>query len=120
MRRRFESIDDYIQASPEHVRAMLEEMRRQTHEAAPDATEVIAYQIPTFRLNGENLVHFAAFSNHIGFYPTSSGIAAFTGELSSYSTSRGTARFPLDRPIPYDLVRRIVAFRVREVSARER
>jgi uncharacterized protein YdhG (YjbR/CyaY superfamily) len=120
MRPQFESMDEYIAAAPEHVRPILEEMRQTIHEAAPEAVEAIAYQIPTFRLDGRNLVHFAAFRNHIGFYPTSSGIAAFEGELSPYGTSRGTVRFPLGEPIPYDLVRRIVAFRVSEVTARRR
>ena len=116
MRTQFDSIDEYIGAFPEPTRTTLEKMRRTIHEAAPDATEAIAYQIPTFKLNGKNLVHFAAFEHHIGFYPTSSGIEAFKRELGSYSISKGTIRFPLDEPIPYDLVGRIVAFRVREVS----
>jgi uncharacterized protein YdhG (YjbR/CyaY superfamily) len=117
MRTQCESIDEYIAAVPEPVRAILEEMRRIIQEAAPDAVEAIAYQIPTFRLKGTNLVHFAAFKNHIGFYPTSSGIAAFEAELSAYKTSKGTVQFPLGEPIPHDLVRHIVAFRVNEVSA---
>jgi len=120
MRAQFGSIEQYIAAAPEHVRPVLEEMRRTIHEAAPEAVEAIAYQIPTFRLDGRNLVHFAAFKSHVGFYPTSSGIAAFEGELSPYATSRGTVRFPLGEPIPHDLVRRIVAFRVREVSEKGR
>ena len=120
MRPQFESIDEYIAAFPEPVRAILEEMRRIIHEAAPDAVEAIAYQIPTFGLKGKNLVHFAAFRNHIGFYPTSSGIEAFQAELSPYKTSKGTVQFPLGEPIPHDLVRRIVAFRVDEVCAAKR
>ncbi|MGD0707569.1 MAG: DUF1801 domain-containing protein, partial [Anaerolineaceae bacterium] len=82
-------------------------------EAAPEATEKISYQIPTFYLKG-NLVHFAAFKNHIGFFPTSSGIEKFKDELSSYVVSKGTARFPLGKPIPYDLISRITKFRVAE------
>ena len=117
MRPQSESIDEYIAAFPEPVRAILEEVRRVIHEAAPDAVEAIAYQMPTFRLKGRNLVHFAAFKNHIGFYPTPSGIAAFGQELSPYVTGRGSVQFPLGGPIPHDLVRRIVAFRVNEVSA---
>ena len=120
MRTPFESIDEYIRSFPPHIRTLLEEMRRTIHEAAPDATEAISYQIPTFKLKGENLVHFAAFKHHIGFYPTSSGIEAFRGELAPYAISRGTVRFPLDAPIPYDLVRRIVGFRVKEVSSGKR
>ncbi len=118
MRRRFETIDEYIAAFPPHIRALLDEMRRQIREAAPDAVEAISYGIPTLKLRGRNLVHFGAFANDIGFYPTPSGIAAFEKELSPYSTSKGTVRFPLSAPIPYDLVRRIVAFRVGEVSAK--
>lgn len=120
MRTQFESIDEYMAAAPEHVRPIQEEMRRTIHEAAPEAAEAIAYQIPTFRLNGRDLVHFAAFKSHVGFYPTSSGIAAFEGELSPYATSKGTVRFPLGEPVPHDLVRRIVAFRASEVTAGRR
>lgn len=114
----FVSIGDYIASFPEPVQAILAEMRRQVCAVAPEAVETISYGIPTLKLKGKNLVHFAAFTHHIGFYPTASGIAAFAAELSPYSTSRGTVRFPLDRPIPYDLVRRIVAFRVAEISAK--
>lgn len=116
MRMQFESIDDYISSFPEPVQILLQKMRRAIHEAAPDATEAISYGIPTLKLRGKNLVHFAAFRDHMSFFPTASGIEAFESELSDYGTSRGTVRFPLDEPIPYDLVRRIVAFRVREVS----
>jgi len=117
---RYGSVDDYIQACPEHVRGRLEEMRRTIRKAVPDATEVIAYQIPTSRLRGRNLVHFAAFREHVGFYPTASGTEAFSEELAPHSTSKGTVRFPLDQPIPHDLVSRIVAFRVKEVLAGKR
>ena len=120
MRPHSESIDDYIASHPEHVQALLEEVRRTIRDAAPEATETISYQIPTFKPKGRNLVHFAAFRDHIGFYPTSSGIEAFEAELSAYSTSNGTIRFPLGEPIPHDLVRRIVAFRVREAPANAR
>lgn len=120
MRPHSRTIDDYIASFPEQVQALLQEMRRQIRTAAPDAVEAISYGIPTLRLRGRNLVHFAAFRDHIGFYPTPSGIEAFRDELSAYDTSKGTARFPLDASIPYDLVRRIVAFRVREVSEGKR
>jgi uncharacterized protein YdhG (YjbR/CyaY superfamily) len=82
-------------------------------EAAPEAVDAISYQIPTFKLNG-NLVHFAAFKNHIGFYPTPSGIEAFKKELSLYKGAKGSVQFPIDKPVPYDLVRKIVLFRVKE------
>jgi len=94
-------------------------MRRTIRKAAPEATEAISYQIPTFKLNG-NLVHFAAFKNHVGFFPTSSGIAAFKKELSPYKGSKGSVQFPKDKPIPYDLVKRITEFRVKENLKKKR
>ena len=107
------TIDEYISQFPDDIQKILEEMRQTIRESAPGAEEAISYRIPTFKLNG-NLVHFAAFKSHIGFYPTSSGIDAFKTELSKYNTSRGAVQFPLDRPIPYALVRTIVKFRVKE------
>lgn len=92
---------------------MLEKLRQTIRTAAPDATEKISYRIPTFYLNG-NLVHFAAFKHHIGFYPTSSGVSAFQDELSKYKTSKGAIQFPLDKPLPLELVKKIVGFRVTE------
>ncbi|WP_342565401.1 DUF1801 domain-containing protein [Paenibacillus sp. FSL R7-0345] len=109
----FESIDDYIgQAAPE-VRELLQNIRRVIHEAAPEATEKISYQMPTFDLHG-NLVHFAAFKKHIGFYPAPRGIEAFKEELSVYKGAKGSVQFPLDQPMPYDLITRIVKFRAAE------
>jgi uncharacterized protein YdhG (YjbR/CyaY superfamily) len=113
MRKQFETIDEYIETFPVEVQIVLERMRQTIRKAAPEAVEAISYQIPTFKLNG-NLVHFAAFKHHIGFYPTSSGIEAFKKELSPYKWAKGSVQFPLDEPIPYDLVERIVAFRVKE------
>jgi len=112
-RKHFESIDEYIKTFPPDVQKTLEKMRRTIRKAVPEAEEAISYQIPTFKLKGD-LVYFAAFKKHIGFFPTSSGISAFKKELSKYKTSRGTAQFPLDQPIPYDLVTRIVLFRRKE------
>ena len=112
-RKHFESIDQYIKTFPPDVQKTLEKMRRTIRKAAPEAEEAISYQIPTFKLNGD-LVYFAAFKKHIGFFPTSSGISAFKRELSKYKTSRGTAQFPLGQSIPYDLVTRIVLFRKKE------
>ena len=89
-------------------------MRHTIKKAAPEAVEAISYQIPTFKLNGKNLVHFAAFKNHIGFYPTSSGIEAFKEELSLYKGAKGSVQFPIKEPIPYDLVKKMVIFRVKE------
>jgi len=112
-RSRAGSIDEYIQGFPPETRQILEEVRALIREVAPDAAEKISYAIPTFYLDG-NLVHFAGYVSHIGFYPTSSGIEAFKKELEPYRTSKGAVQFPLDRPIPRDLIRRIVAFRVEE------
>lgn len=112
-----ETIDQYIAGFPEDVRSILQKIRATIREAAPDAQETISYQMPTFTLHG-NLVHFAAFSKHIGFYPTPSGVEAFKDELALYKQGKGSVQFPLDQPIPYDLISRIVAFRVQEHLAR--
>lgn len=106
-------IDAYIAGFPPEIQAILQQIRAIVREEAPAARETISYQMPTFVL-GKNLVHFAAFKNHIGFYPTPSGTEAFKAELSAYQGGKGSIRFPLDRPIPYDLIRRIVRFRVGE------
>jgi uncharacterized protein YdhG (YjbR/CyaY superfamily) len=111
--KKVKTIDEYILTFPPGVRKILEHMRETIHEVAPEAEEAIRYGIPTFTLNG-NLVHFAAFRNHIGFYPTPSAIEAFNKELSPYIHSKGTIQFPIDKPIPYDLVREIVKYRVKE------
>jgi uncharacterized protein YdhG (YjbR/CyaY superfamily) len=106
-----QTIDAYIAKYPAEVQAILQHLRAVIREAAPEAKEKISYGIPTFYAE-ENLVHFAAYQHHIGFYPTSSGIEHFHDELSGYELSKGTVRFPLDKPVPYDLVRRITEFRV--------
>ncbi len=107
------TIDAYIKTFPNKTQEILETMRETIRKAAPQAVEAISYQIPTFKLNG-NLVHFAAFKNHIGFYPTSSGTKAFKRELSQYKGAKGSVQFPIDEPIPYDLVKKIVRFRLKE------
>jgi uncharacterized protein YdhG (YjbR/CyaY superfamily) len=112
-RKQFASIDEYIRSFPKEIQKLLKEVRDAIKATAPEATEKITYQIPTFYLNG-NLVHFAAFKNHIGFYPTSSGIAAFKDELKEYNSAKGSVQFPLDKPMPIDLIKRIVKFRVLE------
>ena len=112
-------IDDYFNDYPEHVQRLLTQMRLTIKKAAPEATEKISYGVPTFALDG-NLVHFAAFKNHIGFYPTASAVAAFSKELSSYKCSRGAVQFPLDEPIPLTLVNRMVKFRVKETMMKRR
>lgn len=112
-----QDIDAYISAFPEEVRARLQQLRETIQAAAPGAQETINYQIPTFTLEG-NLVHFAAFKEHIGFYPTPSGIERFKDELSAYEGAKGSVKFPLDGPLPLELVARIVAFRVEENLAK--
>lgn len=116
---KIETIDAYISRYDEDIRAILQEFRRLIKEDAPDATEKISYQMPTFYLNG-NLVHFAVQKNHIGFYPAPSGVAAFKEELTDYKTSKGAIQFPLTKPIPYELVRRIVRFRVEEAKGKKK
>jgi len=109
------TIDEYIARYPHDVAQILTQIRSVIKESAPGAVEKISYQMPTFYLNG-NLVHFAAFEKHIGFYPTPSGIEAFKDEIARYKWSKGAVQFPIDEPMPYDLIRRIVAFRVAENS----
>jgi uncharacterized protein YdhG (YjbR/CyaY superfamily) len=106
-----QSIDAYIATFPQDIQALLEALRATIRAAAPDAEEKISYQMPTFFLNG-NLVHFAAHLNHIGFYPTPSGIDAFQQELAIYKGAKGSVQFPIDQPLPLDLVSRIVQYRV--------
>ena len=107
------AIDKYIAIFPEDVQAILEKIRATIQKAAPDAEETINYGVPTFTLKG-NLVHFAGFKNHIGFYPTPSGIEKFKKELSKYEGAKGSVQFPLDKPIPYAIIEKIVKFRVKE------
>ena len=116
-RSQFKTMEEYIAEFPKNVRDVLEELRRVIRYSAPKAEETISYGIPTFDLNGRHMVHFAAYKNHVGFYPTSSGIKAFRKELSPFKTSTGTVQFPLYKPIPFDLVRKIVKFRVKETEA---
>lgn len=110
-------IDEHIAKFPKDVQEILKKIRATIHKAAPDAEETINYGIPTFTLKG-NLIHFAGFKNHIGFYPTPSGIEQFKKELSIYKGAKGSVQFPLDKPIPYDLINKIVKFRVKENLAR--
>lgn len=107
----FTSIDEYIATFPEDIQKILEELRATIKVAAPEATEKISYQMPTFYLKG-NLVHYAAYKRHIGFYPAPSGIEAFKDELARYEGSKGAIRFPIGEPLPLDLISRIVKFRV--------
>jgi uncharacterized protein YdhG (YjbR/CyaY superfamily) len=107
------TIDEYIASFPEDIQKILQELRSVIRSAAPDAVERIAYQMPTFWQNG-NLVHFAAFKNHIGFYPNPSGIEGFKQKLAGYQQSKGAIRFPIDQPLPLELIGEIVRFRVAE------
>lgn len=118
MKTRYDTIDEYIAAFPADVQTILKKIRKIIQKAAPNATEAIAYQMPTFKLNG-NLVHFAAYRHHIGFYPTPSAIEAFKEEFSPYKGSKGAVQFPLDKPIPFELIKRVVIFRVKESSMKK-
>ena len=113
MKTQFKTIDEYIESFPADTRRTLEQIRQAVREAAPQAAEAISYRMPAFKLNGI-LLYFAAHSNHIGFYPTASGIEAFKTELTPYKCSKGTVQFPMDKPIPFNLIKKIAAFRVNE------
>lgn len=117
MRTASATIDEYLAGFPAGVQEKLGKIRAAVHEAAPDADEAIRYGIPTLRLRGKNLVHFAAFKDHLSFFPTASGIDHFRAELQAYELSRGTIRIPPDTPVPYDLIGRITRFRAEEVRA---
>lgn len=109
-----QTINTYIKTFPKTVQGKLKQLREAIQKTSPKATETISYGMPTFKLNGKNLVHFAAYKNHIGFYPTPSAITKFSAELKKYVTSKGAVQFPIDKPIPLSLVKRIVKFRVTE------
>lgn len=109
-----QTIDEYIARFPADVQELLQKVRQTIREAAPDAVETISYQMPTFKLAGRYLVYFAAHKHHIGFYPMPTGVEEFKEELAPYASSKGTAKFPFDQPIPYDLITKIVKFRVQE------
>ena len=112
--KQFRTIDEYIKIFPQDVQSILERMRQTIRKAAPEAVEAISYQMPAFKLNGKSLVYFAGYKNHVGFYPVPSGIKAFKKELSQYKTGKGSVQFPIVKPVPHDLVKKIVIFRVKE------
>ena len=112
---KYQTINEYISLFPDNVKKILQSIRQTISQTAPQAEETINYQIPTFKLNGKNLVHFAGYKNHIGFYPTASGIKAFQKELSRWPSAKGSVRFPLDQPLPVNLIKEIVKFRVKEI-----
>jgi uncharacterized protein YdhG (YjbR/CyaY superfamily) len=118
-KKEYKTIDEYIALFPEDVQKIMQKIRQIIHEVAPEAKEAISYQMPAFKLNG-NLVYFAGFKSHIGFYPTPSGTETFQKELSPYKSGKGSVRFPLDQPIPYDLIKKIVLFRVKENLAKKK
>ena len=110
-------IEEFIARYPATVQVSLQKIRAVIHKSAPKAEEAMSYGIPTFKLNGKNLVHFSAFKEHIGFYPTPTGLEKFKTELSAYESAKGSVKFPLNKPIPYTLIGKITQFRVKEVSA---
>ena len=112
-KKHFETIDEYISSFPKNVQDILQQLRQTIRDSAPNSSESISYQIPTYKLNG-SLVHFAAYKNHVGFYPTPSGINEFREELSDYEIAKGSVKFPLNKPLPINLIREIVKFRVTE------
>ncbi len=112
------NIDEYIAGFPEEVQQILQQVRATIKKAAPEAEETISYAIPTFRLNKTNLVHFAAFKSHIGFYPAPTGMEAFKEELAIYKAGKGSVQFPLGKPIPQHLITSIVEFRMKEIPER--
>lgn len=113
------TVDEYIDLFGEEVQALLKKVRATITAQAPQAVESIAYGMPAYKMNGKPLVYFAAFKNHIGFYATPTGHEAFKAELSQYKQGKGSVQFPLNKPIPFDLIKRIVAFRVKEGAAKE-
>lgn len=115
----YSNIDEYISNFPEDVQKILEKIRQTIKKTAPEATEAIAYGLPTFKQNG-NVVHFGAYKNHIGFYPAPMGIEKFKKETAPYEAGKGTLQFELDKPIPYELITRIVKFRVEQNLAKKK
>ena len=113
-----ETIDAYIDQQSPETQVILRKIRETISKAAPTAEEAIKYRMPTFVLS-ENLVHFESFANHIGFYPTPSGISQFQDELSKFKSAKGSVQFPLDQPIPYSLIKKIVMFRVKEIAEKQ-
>ena len=110
------TIDDYLETVPASVRPIMQEIRRTIASMAPEAAETISYDMPTFKLKGRNLIHFGAWADHIGIYPVPSGSEAFNKELAPYVTGKGTIQFPLSKPIPYPLLKQIVALRIEDVE----
>ena len=110
---KFKTVDEYIAAFPKPTQDILQELRKKIRDSAPEAQELISYNMPAFKLGGA-LVYYAAYKNHIGFYPTPSGIEAFKKELATYEQAKGSVQFPIDKPLPLSLISKIVKYRVRE------
>jgi len=118
-KQKINTVDEYIAGFPENIQAILEQVRTVIKQAAPQATESISWEMPAYKLNGKPLVYFAGHKKHVGFYPIPSGIEAFKNELAEYGQSgKGTVRFPYDKPMPLDLIKRIVEYRIIEVNER--
>ncbi len=118
LKNQIKTIDEYIDAFPKDVQVKLQKIRQTIKAAAPQALEGISYKMPAFKIK-KYLVFFAAFKNHIGFYPMPSAIQAFKKELSMYKTAKGSIQFPMDKPIPFDLIKRIVKFRMKEITEKK-
>jgi uncharacterized protein YdhG (YjbR/CyaY superfamily) len=116
----FQDIDQYISTFPDATQTLLQALRSTIREVAPEATEAISYDMPTFKLDGKNLVHFAGYENHIGFYALPTAHESFRDELAQYKTGKGSVQFPIDQPLPLSLIRRMVEFRVKELQAGKR
>ncbi len=115
----FKTMDEYIATFPKEVRSILKKLRQTIRETAPEAVETISYQMPTFKQNGEFLVSFAAWEKHIGLYPIPAGTKTFQKEMSPYRSARSTVRFPMEKPLPLPLIRKIVKYRLKENSERK-
>lgn len=120
MKKDIKSVDEYIAGFPTAVQSQLKKIRSVIKKEAGDAVEMIAYGMPAYKLSGKPLVYFAAYDHHIGFYATPSGHSEFTEELSKYKQGKGSVQFPLDEPLPVDLIQRIVAFRVKEANVKKK
>ena len=110
------TVDEYIKAQPKDVQGILSKMRQTIRKAAPKAEEGISYRMPAYKINGNYIAFFAPFKSHVGFYPLPSGIKTFKTELSKYKQGKGSVQFPLDKPMPYDLIEKIVRYRVKETA----
>ena len=119
MENQYATIDDYIAALPTNVQSVVDSIRQTVKKVAPDSVEAISYQMPSFKWKGKYLIHFGAWKNHIGMYPIPAGTPEFQHDVAPYAAGKGTVRFPLRTPIPHDIVRAMVTFRMKEISAQE-